>query len=79
MGLKEPHEIYEYYDWKNHAEQRARLKRTSCLDCPCCHHSTVDFDVAGSVNVGYCDHEQTFLTLEEMDTTTMWDCFEDEI
>lgn len=73
----EPWQEYDQYVRDKYQLQIAEQKATLCLNCPLCVEDTIPYH-DGSVRVGFCLDMREFMTLEDMEERTMFDCFEGE-
>lgn len=74
----EPHMEYDQYTRDKYAQWTYEQKNTPCECCPFCVSDMVSFGVIGELKVGFCLDSHEFLTGEEMDEKTMFDCFQGE-
>ena len=73
----EPHVEYNQYSLARDKARAEGQKATLCLNCPLCVEDTIPYH-DGSVRVGFCLDMREFMTLEDMEERTMFDCFEGE-
>lgn len=76
----QPHQAWDVYIATQEENKTQELKSTPCKDCRYCFDDVVFFNEAiGSLCVGFCLEKYEFLTKQDMEKNTMFDCFGDDL